>query len=286
MAEFNVILSELDGIAAEFNDRADFFEQRLRQLGQEACENTQVKFALSTSKGAMDDYTSSLSGLFGVYGELLVAQASNPERSLADIDNGFIVATDREAAIQGRYARMLGEFGLYECDDEDAEVDEDADEETDPDDADLVEKCGDGLDNDKDGEIDECDAGCCNKNAQITVTDCGAASDDIFEVSLDGAKIGLTPKGSANTWNRELEPGPHTVTIVCLDDGGDPLGSDVGTACVNVVVYGTNVALGGGAPSIPYGGSATISFEVPEGPAAANLQRLYDGAVHRARGLE
>jgi hypothetical protein len=290
LAELDLLVAELDGIAADFNDQASFFEQRMRELMQDTCKNSEVVYSLTAAKAAADDYSFALPGTYGLYGELVAAQMSHPERNLADADAKFLRVSNQEATIQARYAQMQGLFASYECDEDRAEVDagDRADDQGDPDDLGTIEPeaCGDGIDNDKDGQIDECDAGCCNKNVQITVTDCGPAADDIFEVALNGERLGVTPKGTANTWNRELEPGAYVVTITCLDDGGVPPGTDIGTSCVNIVVYGTAVAIGGGAPSIAYGGSATVSFEVPEGPAAAKLNRLYDGAIHRARGLE
>ena len=119
---------------------------------------------------------------------------------------------------------------------------------------------------------------------QVTVTDCGTAADDIFLVAVDGGDVGVTPKGAANTFNVELSPGDHSITVTCLDDGGDPLGSDIGTACVTVVVFGENQAIGGAEMGIAYGGSQTIPFYVSEGPVSAKIYRKFDGSS--LRGLE
>jgi hypothetical protein len=184
---------------------------------------------------------------------------------------------------------MLAAYAAYECDEDKAETDEGdrADNEEDPDDVATgagegggVEVCGDGIDNDGDNEIDECDAGCCDKSVQITVTDCGPAADDVFLVAVDGGDVGVTPKGAANTFNVDLSPGNHSVTITCLDDGGEPLGADIGTVCVSIVIYG-GPAIGGDEILIAYGGSADVGFYVPEGPAAATVNRLFDGSSLR-----
>ncbi|MBU0985351.1 MAG: hypothetical protein KKA42_15870, partial [candidate division Zixibacteria bacterium] len=78
-----------------------------------------------------------------------------------------------------------------------------------------------------------------------------------------------------------------SVGITCLDDGGDPLGSDIGTACVTVVVYGTDSPVGGAgsAPQIAYGGTAYVSFTVPSGPGVPTAPPIVTGADHRAKGF-
>ena len=83
----------------------------------------------------------------------------------------------------------------------------------------------------------------------------------VVEVT-DGVDLGVTPKGAANTFNVELRPGPHSATVTCLDDGGDPLGSNIGTACIWIVIYGGEM-IGGRELDIAYGGSETVGFEVP-----------------------
>ncbi len=288
--EFDLVVLELDGLAADFDANADFFLQRLRELKEASCESSEVSYALSQAGSAKQAYTSRLNGLYGTYARLTAAATGDDATLIAGVNGDFARVADRETTIQSRYAGLLAQYGVYKCDKDksDTDSDDEAQDDTDADDIDgqsRAEVCGDGIDNDRDGEIDECDAGCCTKNVQVVVNDCGTAADDIFSVSIDGAYVGVTPKGSTNTFNRELEPGTHTVTVTCLDDGGNPLGSDIGTACINVIIYGQDAGISGGSPQISYGSSATISFEVLEGPQSGKLNP-YDGAAHRARGNE
>ncbi len=288
LMEFSMVVGELDGIAADFNGLADFFDQLLRELREEACNSGDVSYALTTSASLEQLYSLSLTSLYGVYGEVIAAQATDPaNRSLGNVESEFMRCVDREGTIESRSSSMLSAYGVYQCDSDQASTEsgDKADDEADPDDVEGgVEVCGDGIDNDGDGEIDECDAGCCDKNVQITVSDCGAAADDIFLVAVDGGDVGVTPKGAANTFNVQLSPGDHSITVTCLDDGGNPLGSDIGTACVTVVVFGESQAIGGGEMAIAYGGSQTISFYVSEGPASAKIHQSFDGSS--LRGLE
>ncbi len=64
--------------------------------------------------------------------------------------------------------------------------------------------------------------------ASIVVGDNGPAPDDIFRVAVDGVTLGQTDKGGTGGFRvNEIVPGPHTLTITCLDDGAN--GRDIGT---------------------------------------------------------
>jgi len=287
LADFNATVGDLDFIAAEFGSYADFFEQRLRDLREASCESGDVAYALAGADVAADDYSIMLSVATTLWTEIAAARATNPdaaELTLADAE--YTRVSSQGDAIQGRYASMLSQYDVYGCDkdEDDADTDQSAEDDANPEDYETgvvegggVEICGDNIDNDGDGEIDECDAGCCDKNVQVTVDDCGTADDDIFIVYIDEAKVGVTPKGKANTFNRELSPGDHTVRVQCVDDGSVPPGNDIGTACVNIVIYGTQAQIGGGEMSIPYGSSQTVSFNVPESNDVPGFIWQYDG---------
>ncbi len=297
LSAFQSMISSLDGIAGEFYSQIDYFDQRVRELREESCEASDVGYALNAADAQLTMYDVALSQLPGLYADVV---ATTPE----DPDPGGFVSVEGELnrvvgqgdGMDGAYSASLGQYGAYECDKDasDADAGATADEDADPDDVGTgaeggggVEICGDGIDNNSNGEIDECSAGCCDKSVQITVSDCGNAADDVFQVAIDGSTVGVTPKGMYNTFNVKLDPGSHTVTITCLDDGGNPLGSDVGTACVTVVVYGADSPVGGAgsSPSIDYGASAEVSFEVPAGPGTPTAPPVVTGAMHKAQGL-
>ncbi len=293
LAGFYALISDLDGIAGKFYSQADFADQRIRELGPEVCMSGDVASAITAAGTQTDIYDFTLSAVPGLYAELIVLQAIDPTIDLSTADAEFARVAGQMETLDVKYAQVIGAYNSYECDEDAADMNsgDKAETDADPDDVESgadagggVEVCGDGIDNDKDGEIDECDAGCCDKNVQVTVSDCGTAADDIFLVSVDGGDVGVTPKGAANTFNIELSPGLHTVRVTCLDDGGDPLGSDIGTACVSIIVYGTDAGIGGGELSIAYGGSDTVSFTVPEGPAETTVQQIFDGTT--LQGLE
>ncbi len=289
MAEFNMAVANLDGIAREFATYADYFNQRLRELRELSCNQPDVAYALSAASTQLDMYEIGLWALPDLYAQVVAAQGSDPTaRQFMSVEGEFARVVQQEGMLQGRYAEMQADYGSWHCDEDESQVESGviAQGDADPDDVEVgaeggggVEICGDGIDNDGDGEIDECDAGCCDKNVQITVVDCGAAADDIFLVALNGADIGVTPKGAANTFNVELSPGGHSVTITCLDDGSVPPGNDIGTVCVYITVYGESVNLiGGGEAGIRFGGSYTFGFTVPEGPVMSGIPNTFDGS--------
>ncbi|MCK4373349.1 MAG: hypothetical protein KAW61_09380, partial [candidate division Zixibacteria bacterium] len=277
LTEFSMLVGELDGIAADFNSLADFFDQVLRELLEEACSSSDVSYALTTTASLEQLYSLSLTSLYGVYGEVIAMQAADPaNRSLGNVESEFTRCVNREGTIEGRRSGMLSAYGVYQCDSDQASTEsgDKANDEADPEDVEGgVEICDDGIDNDGDGEIDECDAGCCDKNVQVTVSDCGDAKDDIFTVAIDGADVGVTPKGATNVFNMELAPGPHSVMITCIHDEYPP-----GTACVWVVIFGIET-IGGGMLDIPLGGSATVGFFVPEGNTAPPFNQVIDGSL-------
>ena len=284
LTEFSAMALELDGVKAKFDDLASYFDQQLRsfdpldpQAWQAVCSDADVAYALRSARTAADAYEVSYAALTGLFGDVAASCTSGPGFEMAQADYGRL--GEQGDRLHRDYSRMLSDFGVYECDEQISRtnVGDRADDTRDPEDVDAgVEVCGDGIDNDGDGEIDECDAGCCDKNVQVTVSDCGPDADDMFLIAIDGNDLGVTPKGQANTFNVRLSPGDHSVTITCLDDGGDPPGSATGTACVWVTVYSETIT--GSEESIAYGSTATVSFTVPTQATVPAFPKVIDGS--------
>ncbi len=286
--EFDFLVAQMEGMANNFYGYADNFDQRLRELGMEACKNQSVAYSLSTSEKILErsrEIMVEINRTYGIFKAAFDANPFDPAFLTGAADYGL--SQNRLAAMDGRYQKMLGDFGLYQCDKNATDVNagDVAQDDADPDDVETganagggVEVCGDGIDNDGDNLIDECDAGCCDKNVQLTVTDCGTAPDDIFLVAIDGMEVGVTPKGNANTFNVELSPGGHSVTVTCLDDGGEPgVADDIGTACATLVIYGTQTDIGGGELAIGLAATQDIGFTVPASANPPALNKVYDG---------
>jgi len=287
-ARFSSTAVELDGLAGSFDNNSAYFDQQLRSFDPSdnasrtaVCNDANVAYSLGNAQTAAETYDASYGSLTGLFGD--AAASCIGDADYAWMQAEYMRLADQLTRVKDTYYRMLGDFGIFQCDADASQTDADgrADNSRDPDDVDAsVEVCEDGLDNDKDGLIDECDAGCCERTVQVTVSDCGPAADDIFLVAIDYDDVGVTPKGESNTFDRDLLPGRHTVTITCLDDGTDPPGGDVGTACIWVIIYGGE-AIGGDEVWIDYGRSEEVDFVVPTQASAPPFPRVIDGSSLR-----
>jgi hypothetical protein len=77
------------------------------------------------------------------------------------------------------------------------------------------EICGDGVDNNGNGLIDEG----CNNNGSVVITvwDSGSLADDSFSLSVTGyGNLGSTPAGGRRTYSINLPPGTYTATLTCI----------------------------------------------------------------------
>lgn len=117
----------------------------------------------------------------------------------------------------------------------------------------LREICGDGLDNNGNGLIDEdCTGG---GSVLITVWDSGTLADDSFTLSVTGyGNLGSTPAGGQRVYSLNLPPGSYTATLTCIlapDDAGT----------YSIAFSGS--ALGtGDSGTMSSGGSASFQFTV------------------------
>lgn len=134
------------------------------------------------------------------------------------------------------------------------------------------EICGDLTDNDGDGLIDECDAGCCEGRVLIEVEDCGPADDDIFLIRLSTGESATTPRGASTFISKDLDPGFYTVTMHVLSAP-----DDLGTYCLTVSVDGAVLLSKSGSP--PQGTVESWTFEIQsEGTVSKYAAPIIDHA--------
>ncbi len=255
-----------------FISYADAFEQRVREMGADACDDGEVAYNLVQARDISQQHEGAVADLVDAYAYLQgVIDQLGDDR--APVSEAYFLATSRNIQMRSRYQAMLGTLSTdYGCDDDELERqgEDVAESGADPDDIDAgvagndptaLEICGDGIDNDGDNEIDECDAGCCEGRTVVVVSDCGSAADDIFLARLDNGASGVTPRGASTTFSTDLSPGIHTITLQVLSAP-----DDIGTYCVTVSVDGVNVLSFQGSPA--EGTTVTESFVVPQpGPA-------------------
>ena len=303
LAEFESLRGELARSASDFDAAQRFFQQRLDEGRDAACGELGLAFAYRRAGELHSDHTVTLALLEEVAALLLAAaDGGNTMVDAARIDAGMHEAYARANLMEGRlFVEMAGLLDLFGCDENDLERASDpiADPGADADEVDMggyggggTEICGDGVDNDGDLEIDECDAGCCEgKNVQITVADCGNAADDVFLILVDGGEAGITPKGAAHTVSLNLSAGAHTVGVTTLDDGGEPgVADDVGTYSITAVVEGVETIGGAGCSNLDLGGTISLDITVPGDAAKAErsipvslLQPIGARARHEGR---
>ncbi|MBD3336256.1 MAG: hypothetical protein GF355_12135 [Candidatus Eisenbacteria bacterium] len=276
LAAFDQAVADAAAAQRTFQQYANSFDQRLRELATDPCENQEVAYSLVQAGGALDEHdilTGEVAAAFGALFSALTAA----DRDASEVQLRYQRVVNMNATMHARYAAMRSQLTQdYGCDEDEVtrEGEEVAEPGADPDDIDVggagndpyaVEICGDGVDNDGDNQIDECDAGCCEGRAVVIVSDCGTAADDVFLVQLDTGASGVTPVGASTTFSDDLSPGVHTVTLTVLSAP-----DDAGTYCLQVIVDGVTLLDTSGSPA--EGTVVTETFEVPE-PGAAMIMR-------------
>ena len=124
--------------------------------------------------------------------------------------------------IDSEIAKMKAELAALGCDEQEVEEggNEVAENTNDPNvigGGGAVEICGNGLDDDGDGLIDEGCESQGNFNILIIVYDSGNLKDDVFALSVSGqGNLGNTPKGGARSYPLSLSPGSYTATVTVI----------------------------------------------------------------------
>ena len=173
---------------------------------------------------------------------------------------------------------MESELNAYGCDLQEVEQlgDQIAENEADPDviaagGTGAVEICGDGIDNDGDGLLDEdCDAQG-NFNVTIILFDSGNAADDIFDLSVTGqGNLGSTPEGSSRTYPLALSPGDYVATVFVTSAP-----DNIGTYTITIAEGDRVLASSTGAPA--QGASINIPFTVGDPNVGEPALRMHSG---------
>lgn len=82
------------------------------------------------------------------------------------------------------------------------------------------EICGDGIDNDRDGNIDEH----CSVGFSVYLWD-DQCPDDVIGLVVDGTNYGNTPEGKGREYNlSNLKPGSYTLTVIAVSSAGSRFG--------------------------------------------------------------
>ncbi|NOY05815.1 MAG: hypothetical protein GXO82_04155 [Chlorobi bacterium] len=158
--------------------------------------------------------------------ELIKKMRAFEETSLPQISGMVTGYLNRTATLGDMVMQCNNLIVEYGCDENEMDnmADDIARKGYDPDDVAnaLREICGDGVDNNGNGLIDEDCQG--NGTAIITVFDDGTIADDAFSLSVTGyGNLGSTPAGGQRVYTINLPPGHYTATLTCIlapDDAG------------------------------------------------------------------
>lgn len=283
LVDFLAFLQLFNGAAADeqlawesFSSYASAFEQRLRTLGAEACESQELGYVLVQAEEAIREHALILTDLVDYYSYLQGAlDELGPDGE--ETHQIYQAALGHSGTMRSRHAAMLGQLrNDYGCDGDNVRRtgEEVAQAGADQDDIDAgvggtsatdKEICGDRIDNNGDGNIDECEAGCCDGKVLIEVEDCGPAADDIFLIRLSTGESATTPRGASTFISRDLDPGIYSVSMHVLSAP-----DDLGTYCLTVTVDGAALLSASGSPS--QGTVESWDFEIPGEGAVSKYQ--------------
>ena len=185
-------------------------ERLQRELGEGICRNSAAALLqadLDPAMVARDAAGAALDSTYEAYRAGLVANGVDP----VDAEMRWYRSGDRSRLVAGRVQALRDLLADLGCPVISAGGG-----------AAGSEVCGDGLDNDADGQIDECDAGCCLGATRVVIRDAGARADDVFTVTLDTGESTVTEPGEEGILGLRLPEGPHWVKVKALRSESGP----------------------------------------------------------------
>lgn len=275
-------------MAAEFQSTLNAFQQEINTQNANPCQNDIVAVAYSGAQASLAQYQALVDEATDLSTELILERSFCPE---LDVDVSTILGRvaglgPPMGQIEDGIATMQQQLLTYGCDEQDVrDQGETVAERTDPE---LVqaggtgatEACGDGIDNDGDGLIDEgCEEGD-NFNVIVVLFDSGNLADDVFGLSVTGqGNLGTTPQGGSRTYPLRLAPGSYvaTVTVITAPD-------NKGTFTIRVLEGDRDIAVQSGNP--PQGSVITVPFTVSENASAAQTKSILPRMMNFERRIE
>ncbi|WP_234567455.1 hypothetical protein [Rhodohalobacter sp. 614A] len=291
-------LARLDELVATGNQMAAGFRANLNKFMKEVndqnsnpCENNIIAAAYAGAKESLAQYELLVDEATGLGTDLILEAGICPLEEISLDINSILQKISQLGPplndIRDGLVMMENQLQTFGCDEQ--EVADQGDTIAERDDPEITqaggtgatETCGDGIDNDGDGLIDEGCESAGNFNVIIVLYDSGSAADDIFGLSVSGqGNLGTTPEGGSRTYPLRLSPGSYiaTVTVISAPD-------DTGTYTIRILEGDQQVGGRTGGPEqgsvidVPFtiGGNTEASAETESIlPRMMNFMRQID----------
>lgn len=277
-------------ISANFQNTLNKFYKEVNDQNSNPCENTIIAAVYAEALQTLGDYRVMIDEARQIGTELILEGAICASDDL-NIDLGSILQlvsqTGQPVHLMERgIGEMENQFNIFSCNTHDVtDRGNTIAERTDPEimqagGTGAFEICGDGIDNDGNGLIDE---GCetdGNFNVIIVLYDSGRLPDDVFGLAVSGqGNLGATPEGGSRTYPLRLPPGSYvaTVTVIRAPD-------NIGTYTIRILENGVEIASMSGAP--PQGAIVQVPFTVGQNSFQAAHNFNFFDLLHFERIIE
>ncbi|MCG2587387.1 DUF3869 domain-containing protein [Rhodohalobacter sp. WB101] len=227
LARLDEIVASGNRLAANFRATVNKFMKEVNDQNSDICENTIIAAAFAGAKDQQAEYQVLVDEATRLSTDLILESSLCPLEDVEIDINSILQKISQLGPIQGEMedglAMMEDQLQQQSCDTQ--EVEDQGDTIAERDDPEVIqaggtgatEICGDGIDNDGNGLIDDGCAGASNFNVTISLYDSGNLADDVFGLSVSGqGNLGNTPEGGLRVYPLRLSPGSYVATITVI----------------------------------------------------------------------
>lgn len=291
MGRLDELVASGNQMAASFRATLNKFMKEINDQNSNPCENAIIAAAYAGAQDQLAEYNLLVDEATSLSTDLILEGSLCPLEEIEFDINAILQKVSQlgqpKGQIEDGLAMMENQLLAQSCDLQ--EVEDQGDTIAERGDPEVIqaggtgatESCGDGIDNDGDGLIDEDCEDTGNFNVIIVLYDSGSAADDIFGLSVSGqGNLGTTPEGGSRTYPLRLSPGSYvaTVTVISAPD-------NTGTYTIRILEGDQEIASDTGGPaqgsviSVPFtiGGTPEASAETESIlPRMMNFMRQID----------